>query len=74
MAAKVDRDVVDQIVEDVAGLYPDIDAGGLPIVGRVLRLAQLLLAAGRSSWRPSGSPPPTSTCWRHSVAREAPGR
>jgi DNA-binding MarR family transcriptional regulator len=35
---------VDQIVDDVAGLYPDIDAGGLPIVGRVLRLAQLLLA------------------------------
>jgi DNA-binding MarR family transcriptional regulator len=44
VAAKVEPDVVDRVVEDVAGLYPGIDAGGLPIVGRVLRLAQLLLA------------------------------
>jgi len=35
---------VDKVVEDVAELYPGTDAGGLPIVGRVLRLAQLLQA------------------------------
>jgi DNA-binding MarR family transcriptional regulator len=38
------RDVVDQVVADVAEAYPGIEAAGLPIVGRVLRLAQLLQA------------------------------
>ena len=34
--------MVDQVVADVAAMYPGIEARGLPIVGRVLRLAQLL--------------------------------
>ena len=35
---------MDKVVEDVADMYPGTDAGGLPIVGRVLRLALLLQA------------------------------
>ncbi len=38
------KDVVDQIVEDVRALYPGLEPVGLPIVGRVLRLAQMLQA------------------------------
>jgi DNA-binding MarR family transcriptional regulator len=35
---------VDRIVADVRALYPTLDAEGLPIVGRVLRLAQMFQA------------------------------
>jgi DNA-binding MarR family transcriptional regulator len=35
---------VDQVTDDVARMYPGVEATGLPIVGRVLRLAQLLQA------------------------------
>lgn len=35
---------MDQVTTDIARIYPSLDADGLPIVGRVLRLAQLLQA------------------------------
>jgi len=38
------HDVVDGIVQDVVDLYPGIDVIGLPITGRVLRLARYLEA------------------------------
>lgn len=44
MAAETRKDAVDQVTDDVARIYPRLDAAGLPIVGRVLRLAQLLQA------------------------------
>jgi DNA-binding MarR family transcriptional regulator len=35
-------DLIEQVVADVAALYPDLEVIGLPIVGRILRLANLL--------------------------------
>lgn len=43
------RDVVDGIVQDVYDLYPAIDVKGLPITGRVMRLARYLEAL-REEW------------------------
>lgn len=43
------RDVVDGIVEDVHDLYPGIDVKGLPVTGRVMRLARYLEAL-REQW------------------------
>jgi DNA-binding MarR family transcriptional regulator len=40
----VHHDLVDDVIDDVRSLYPTLDVGGLPIVGRILRLAQLLQA------------------------------
>lgn len=37
-----ERDVLDGVVRDVRDLYPELDVIGLPIVGRVLRLARFL--------------------------------
>lgn len=38
----VEADVLDGVVQDVHRLYPELEVIGLPIVGRVLRLARLL--------------------------------
>ena len=37
-----DRDAVDQVVNDLRAWRPDLEVIGLPITGRVLRLAQFL--------------------------------
>ena len=39
-----ETDAVDEIVSDVQDRYPDVEVVGLPITGRVLRLAQFLEA------------------------------
>ena len=45
MAIETDtRDAIDGIVEDVYTLYPGIDVIGLPIAGRIMRLARYLEA------------------------------
>lgn len=44
-----ERDVVDGIVQDVHDLYPGIDVKGLPVTGRVMRLARYLEAL-REKW------------------------
>lgn len=46
MSVKRDIDAVDEIVDDVREWLPDVEVAGLPITGRVLRLARYL-AAGR---------------------------
>lgn len=38
----IEPDLIDEVVADVAALYPDLEVAGLPIVGRILRLADLL--------------------------------
>jgi DNA-binding MarR family transcriptional regulator len=43
------RDVVDGIVQDVHDLYPGIDVKGLPVTGRVMRLARYLESL-REEW------------------------
>ena len=47
-------DAVDGIVDDLRQWRPDLDAVGLPIVGRVLRLAQLLQAEREQQLSPFG--------------------
>ncbi len=37
-----ETDVLDGIVQDTRGLYPGVEVTGLPIIGRVLRLARYL--------------------------------
>lgn len=50
MATEMDaHDVVDGIVNDVFDLYPGIEVSGLPITGRVMRLARYLEAL-REQW------------------------
>ena len=50
MANETDtHDVVDGIVDDVFDLYPGIEVNGLPITGRVMRLARYLEAL-REQW------------------------
>jgi hypothetical protein len=50
MATETDtHDVVDGIVDDVFALYPGIEVSGLPITGRVMRLARYLEAL-REQW------------------------
>ena len=44
MAAQIGRDAVDEVVSNVRDLYPELEVVGLPITGRVLRLAQILQA------------------------------
>lgn len=43
------HDVVDGIVQDVHDLYPGLDVNGLPVTGRVMRLARYLEAL-REQW------------------------
>lgn len=40
MAPEINSDVLDGVVQDVLDLYPDLEVNGLPITGRVLRLAR----------------------------------
>ncbi len=42
MDANSDTDVIDQVVSDVRRRYADLEPVGLPITGRILRLAQFL--------------------------------
>jgi DNA-binding MarR family transcriptional regulator len=44
--AKQETDAMDEIVDEVRGWLPDVDVSGLPITGRILRLARHL-EAGR---------------------------
>ena len=42
MDANPPRDAIDQVVNDLRRWRPDLDVAGLPITGRVLRLAQYI--------------------------------
>jgi DNA-binding MarR family transcriptional regulator len=44
VAQEIERDTLDEVVSDVHARYPDLEVVGLPITGRVLRLAQFLEA------------------------------
>ncbi|MEZ5376247.1 MAG: MarR family transcriptional regulator [Acidimicrobiales bacterium] len=48
MDAKRETDVMDEVVEEVRRWLPDLDVAGLPITGRILRLARYL-EAGREA-------------------------
>jgi DNA-binding MarR family transcriptional regulator len=45
---KRETDAMDEIVDEVRGWLPDVDVSGLPITGRILRLAHYL-EAGREA-------------------------
>jgi DNA-binding MarR family transcriptional regulator len=45
---KSETDAMDEIVDEVHGWLPDVDVSGLPITGRILRLARYL-EAGREA-------------------------
>lgn len=44
MDSEKTTDAIDEIVDDLGEHYPDLEAVGLPIVGRILRLARYLEA------------------------------
>jgi DNA-binding MarR family transcriptional regulator len=44
VAQELPQDAVDTVVSDVRDLYPELEVVGLPITGRVLRLANFLVA------------------------------
>lgn len=54
MAAETRQDAVDEVVTDVHHLYPGLEVVGLPITGRVLRLAQVLQARREEQLAPFG--------------------
>jgi hypothetical protein len=66
------RDVVDQLIADWRRERPDLDASGMMVVGRIVRLAEHFrrdveteLARSGLSWR-------RSTCWPRCGAPDHP--